>query len=355
MNSGGRSAAALLVALAAAATLLQGGASAHPRWTLGGHTLLSFKDNAAGAVAVASRFLVWEEQPSDEHPLPPLVQRDERTGKMRVLATEVLPQFGLAATQRYVVYAAPGAGGTKLMAVRHDGRRRIALSRSLAAPVTSRGERVAWAEQPGDLQRVVVRNMATGVDWVAGKMPRCNRGKCYRIDAVTLADDGVVFDRGAIGPQPSLIVRRRFDDARPETVSLPDDPQPDLAQSSAGAIFLWLRHGWMRWPFGVEHPEPVGLSGLRWWVIGEEGGRTLVRTAARCRPRLILRLPGKRAADVPVPNWSPTGLGPRCGLIAASNWTGRRLVVAWAVIPTASLDAHTNDGLSGQIIETRVP
>src|ERR1043166_292624 len=147
MIPGGRSAAALLVVFAAAATPLQGGASVHPRRTLGGHTLISLNDNAAGAVAAGPRFVVWEEQPSDDHPLPPLVQRDESTGKMRVLATKVLTQLGFGSTKRYVGYAESGDAGTELMAVRHDGRGRIALSRSLAAPVAYRGERVAWAEQ----------------------------------------------------------------------------------------------------------------------------------------------------------------------------------------------------------------
>src|SRR5205814_1366057 len=81
--------------------------------TLRGHTMHSRTDTAAGAVAAGSKFLVWEEQPSADDPLPPLVQRDESTGKWRVLATKVLPQFGLASTKRYVVYAAQGAGLTE--------------------------------------------------------------------------------------------------------------------------------------------------------------------------------------------------------------------------------------------------
>jgi hypothetical protein len=32
---------------------------------------------------------------------------------------------------------------------------------------------------------------------------------------------------------------------------LANDPQPDLARSSAGAYYYWLRHGWMRWNFGA--------------------------------------------------------------------------------------------------------
>jgi len=91
-----------------------------------------------------------------------------------------------------------------LFAVRHDGFGRRTLTANLAAPFAARGERVAWAELDQDTYRVVVRNMATGKQWIAAKVPRCVATRCFRIDGVTLADGGVVFSRGAIGFRFSL-------------------------------------------------------------------------------------------------------------------------------------------------------
>jgi hypothetical protein len=231
------------------------------------------------------------------------------------------------------------------------------LSDSLAAPLDSRGELVAWAEQAGARQRVVVRNMKTGRKWIAADMPRCAGARCYRIDAVTLADDGVVFDRGAIGTQPSLIVRRRFADARPTTTVLANDPQPELAPSSAGALYFWLRHGWKRWDFDARKPHPAAAGETRWWIVAYEHGRLLLRGGSQCRPRLIVRARGMPVQNVPVPAStpvSPRAFGPLCRLMTGFSWHGGRLVTAWAVIPRISLNAHTDVGLAGVVIETAV-
>ena len=179
-----------------------------------------------------------------------------------------------------------------------------------------------------------------------------------RIDAVTLADDGVVFDRGAIGPHPSLIVRRRLRDAKPTIARLKNDPQPDLAPSSAGAFYFWLQHGWMRWDFGRLHPHPTHLNGLRWWVVGYEHGRLLLRTGTKCRPRLVVRVRGKRTQAVTSPTStpaSPKNFGPLCALMTGFAWQGRRLLVARAIIPRISLTAANDVGLVGVVTETTTP
>jgi len=319
--------------------------------------LLLLKGRAAAAIATAGSYLAWEFQPSNAHPVSALMERDRRTGRTRQLAAPVLPQFGLASTTTRVVYAGAGASGSELRAIRHDGSDGIVLSKSLAAPLASRGNVIAWAEQVGAYQRVVVRNMASGRQWVAARMPRCNGDRCYRIDAVTLADQGVVFDRGAIGSQSSLIVRRRLRDAGPTIAEVKNDPQPDLAPSSAGAFYFWLQHGWMRWDFGQRRPHSTGLGGLRWWVVGYEHGKLLLRTGPQCRPRLLVRFPGRRTQVVTAPAstpFSPKDFGPLCRLMTGFAWQGRRLVVAWAIIPKISLNAHTDAGLVGVVVETAV-
>jgi hypothetical protein len=193
-------------------------------------------DQRIWSIAFTQRYLTWQSGTGDEGAVG-VFQRDLRTKRQRKLAAPVHPEYGLASTRGWVVYAAKLHS---LIAVRHDGSRRRTLSANLAAPFAGRGERVAWAELDRDTYRVFVRNMATGKQWLAARLPRCVSTRCYRIDGVTLADRGVVFTRGAIGPQPSFIVRRAFTDPAPTSVALPGDPQPELATSSAGALYYWF-------------------------------------------------------------------------------------------------------------------
>src|SRR5436190_6457082 len=203
-----------------------------------GKRVLLVKDAAIGALAAGARYLVWEQ--AGFAPRSPttarLLERDSRTQRVTRLASDGVPQFGLAVTSKWVAYGASGSGGTtRLLAIPHGGGDRVTLTRSLIAPIASRGEHVAWAEQSGETQRIIVRDMQRVTDWIAAQLPRCRNGRCYRIDAVELAADGVVFDRGAIGTQPSLVLRRRFRGSKLEVLRVPRDPQPDLAPSETGA------------------------------------------------------------------------------------------------------------------------
>jgi hypothetical protein len=321
--------------------------------------LLTVRDGAPAAIAVSAGYLAWEYEPSKGRPNSALMEGNRSTGKVRQLAPAVLPQFGLASTRRYVVYAVRRGAVSELRAVRHNGSGRVVLSRSLDAPVAARGELVAWVDElnRGAEQRVVVRNMATGREQIAARLPRCRAGKCYRIDAVTLADDGVVFTRGAVGTQPSLIVRRRFGEAQPTTAAVKNDPQPDLAPSSAGAVYYELERGWARWDFDAPSPSRTGVDPRHWSVVGYEHGRLLLRTVSPCRTRLIVRRPGKPAQTIPAPAsapGSPKDLGPLCNLLTGFAWQGRRLIVAWAVIPQITLKADTDVGVGGVVVETLV-
>ena len=234
-------------------------------------------------VVVSSQYLVWESAGGEESSaISSLRQLDLRTSRIRTLAHGVVPHFGLASTTGWVVYAV-GRGST-LVAFRHNGSGTTTLSRQLVAPIAARGEKVAWADQDAKRQRVYVRDMSTGTRWLAADLPRCVGGRCYRIDAVGLADQGVVFVRGAIGPQPSFIVRRGFSDAKPTSLAVPNDPQPDLAPSSAGALYYAFGRGWYRWDFGRRDTRLTRFRGARQTpVLLNEGDDWFVRVATPCK------------------------------------------------------------------------
>ena len=233
-----RRSAWLLASAAVAASLLaacSGGASNHsalparisPPMSLGAAArsgtatlpasiLFVSRGIAIDGIAADPRHLVWETGPFEDEGTPTLLhQRPLAGGPIRTLATAVVPNLGVASTARWVVYAVTRGTTSSLMAVHHDGSGAHRIANGLVAPLAQRGALVAWAEERAGIQRVVVSDLDANRTWVAAAMPRCVRGRCYRIDAVTLSDSGVVFDRGAIGPQPSLVVRRAFTAARP--------------------------------------------------------------------------------------------------------------------------------------------
>ena len=320
------------------------------------HQLLLVEGKAIRTLAVMGPYLTWE-QGTSRSALSMLMERVLKTGKTKLLASNALAQFGLASTATRVVFADRGRSGPELVAVRHDGGGRLVLTRSLAAPVAVRGDLVAWAEQSASAQRVVVRHMRTGREWVAAQMSRCRRGRCYRIDSVTLADKGVVFERGAIGPHPSLIVRRGFDEDRVTTASVAHDPQPELAASSAGALFHRLQHGWFRWDFGQRRPHPVKLPASHPWVLAYERGGLLVLGGSQCEPTLTFKLRHQSLvihAPTSTPD-SPKGFGPLCRLMSHFHWQDGRLAVAWSIIPKISLRSGADVGLVGTVVAIPTP
>ena len=318
--------------------------------------LLLVKGKAIRPLAVVGPYLTWE-QGTSRSALSMLMERALKTGKTKLLASNALAQFGLASTATRVVFADRRPSGPELVAVRHDGGGRLVLTGSLAAPIAARGDLVAWAEQSGSSQRVVVRHMRTGREWVAAQMSRCPHGRCYRIDSVTLADRGVVFERGAIGPHPSLIIRRGFGEDRVTTTSVAHDPQPELAASSAGALFYWLQHGWFRWDFGQKRPHLVKLPAPHSWVLAYERGGLLFLGGSQCKPTLTLKsrhqsLVIRAPTSTPA---SPKGFGPLCRLMTHFHWQDRRLAVAWSIIPKVSLRSGVDVGLVGTVVVIATP
>jgi len=309
---------------------------------------LEISGRVPSAVAMGSRYLVWETIRTEEGEAPLLVQRDLRSGRTRILARNIASQYALASTPAWVVYVTATIPA-RLIGLSRDGRRRLVLASRLLAPFASRGDLVAWAEQDGDRQRVLTRNMATGKESVAADLPGCDRGRCYRIDGVTLADRGVVFDRGAIGPQPSFVVRRGFAAPRTDVVRVANDPQPDLVPSSAGAVYYAIGRGWYRWDFGDRQPrrtnfspsaQPIRFEDGRWFLL-EHGpcGDTVVADVGSGR-RLVIATPAKIRALVGVTN-------DLCVTLSSLSTIGNRPLTTWLVAPP---DSHSEEGLTSVIV-----
>jgi hypothetical protein len=298
-----------------------------------------------GPVAVGAGHVVAVRNNGFENATRSVVEdRDVRTGKIRILATDALPSVGIASTSRWVVFGIPGPQRSVLVAVQHGGGRRVVLARSLLTAIAARGDTVAWAEAVGNRQRIVVRTMSTGRNWVAADLPTCERGRCYRLDFVTLADAGVVFSRGAIGSFPSLVERRRFGGPL-ERTQVVNDPQPDLVSSYAGAYYYAYGRGWMRWDFGRVRPVRGAETPTGDVVLGLERIGLILRTASACHPAVLVRQGARtrsfRQAAAPSP------FGPTCAILSAFAVDSRTIALAWALLPLASLQGSNDLGLVG--------
>jgi hypothetical protein len=323
---------------------------------LGVGPLVLVAGRAIGPVAASGRYVVWEEAGiQSEDTTPSLRQRDLRSGRTVTLARDAVRGPAMASTRDWVVYASEDSSGRRhLVGISHEGSRRIVLSDFSTGPIDSRGGLVAWAEEQNGVQRVIVREMDSGREWLALDMPRCRQGQCYRLDAVALADRGVIVSRGALGTFPSLIVRRGFRDATPREVAISDDPQPDLVPSSAGALYYVFARGWYRWDFGQDHPEPTSFVGAApAALLRYEHGRWLLLARGRCREDVVVRPP----QGPQVPLGAPGALssvtpsdGHECIALSALAWTGRQTLTAWSIQPKAQIQAHTDVGLVGVIL-----
>jgi copper transport protein len=295
----------------------------------------------ARAVSTGTHSVLWQTYGSDEGLTASLVDRQLDTRRSTVLAANTAPQFGLAVTAGFAIYATPTLP-PQLVAVRLRTGRRFVLAHRLIAPFASRGKRVAWAEQDGNRQRIVVHDFSTHKNWTAADLPSCEGKRCYRIDAVTLADRGVVFDRGAIGMQPSLVVRRAFSAPAPEAVRVVHDPQPDLIPSSAGAVYFALGAGWRRWDFGWPSPRRTPFrTGGPAGPIAYDRGRWFVREHRGCDDVIAAQLADGRQLVVgpPATARALAGAGPGfCATFISLTWAGGRAMTSWAVAPRA--DPH---------------
>jgi hypothetical protein len=320
--------------------------------------ILAERGFSAGPIASTGTHLFWEAARDQEGGDVFLVGRNIPTRQTRVLEHNMSPLFGLASTSDSLVFATHGSAGTDLVTTDLTGGHRRVLSQSLAAPFDARGDVVAWAEQVGARQRVVTLNLRTGRRLVVLDEARCRRGRCYRIDRVTVARDGVAFDLGSVGQgYPSLVARRSWSGARTEFTPVPHDPQPDLARSAEGALYYQLRRGWIEWKFGENRPRAI--AGAKTWLLDTQGGRRLVLRGGACGASVgVLEGGGGRMTPLPAPRStpaSPTQFGPLCRQLTGLVWSGNRLLIGWSFTPKVSIQGHTDVGLSGLITMLRVP
>jgi hypothetical protein len=216
----------------------------------------------------------------------------------------------------------------------------------LLTSVVADGDRLAWAEARGNRQRVLVRDTASGRTWVAADLPDCVAGRCFRLDTVTLADSGVVFSRGAIGPQASVVYRRRYG-GRLEHALVRNDPQPDLVPSFAGAAYFAYGRGWLRWDFGRPSPVPLrGAPAAPANILRLDRRGLIIRTADTCHPAVAERGGAQKARTFASPRVQ-SALGPTCATLTGVAVDDGRVVVGWALLPLASLQGHRDIGLVG--------
>jgi copper transport protein len=294
---------------------------------------------AVNGLSPDGRSILWETVPSQKDGgSAALVERNLSLGRTRTLVDDVAPLFGLGVIGTTVVYATATVP-PHLVAMNLRTGRTTVLSGALAAPFAWRGDRVAWAEQKAGRQRVVVYDLLRRKTWTAADLPACVDGRCYRIDAVTLADRGVVFDRGAIGSQASFVIRRAFSDPRTTSARIERDPQPDLIPSAGGALYYALGRGWYRWDFGQDQPQRVAeavTSSLdplaydrRTWLLLQHRG---------CDDYVIERREDGRSETLvsSVRTAALAGVGNRvCIRLQRMTWIGERRVTTWVVVPRA--------------------
>ena len=320
--------------------------------------LVLTKGAAVKRVASEQGHLVWETGPLVGNAVPTLLERIPGSTRKRILARHVKPSYGLALTAGWIVYARTGVRPS-LHAIRSGDSKRIVLSHFLAAPFAARGALIAWAEQEGDEQRVIVRDMRAGRVRLAMKMPRCVRGRCYQLGAITLAARGVVFTRDSVNPDQSFVVRRRFSARASSKLAIPHDPQPELVPSSAGALYYALGRGWYRWDFGQRRPRRTRFSanppalllayerGL-WFTSTHRGCEFGVAVVNGRGPRRII------AAPKALRRFAPRG-SHYCVLLQAFSWTGGQALTAWALIPEQSSEEHSDEGLVGVALAKDLP
>jgi copper transport protein len=299
------------------------------------------------AFALGTRSVFWQPV-AEEGEATSIVGRNLDAERTSTIVGGVAPQYAVAATPRRIVYATATLP-PRLVAVQPNGRGKIVLARELVAPFAVRGNRVAWAEHDGARLRVVVHNLETGADWVAAALPACVHGRCYRIDAVTLADRGVAFDRGATGGQPSLVVRRAFDAPRPDVLSVPRDPQPDLVPASSGVAYFVLDRGWFLWPFGQARPRRVELPQDVQPLRNETGTWLAIRRVA-CSDTLVTveRSGAVRTLVTPQSVRARVGVdGSLCVTNAGLSFVDRRPLTTWVVSPR---DSHSDLGVTSLVL-----
>ncbi len=349
--------AALTLALSVGALSGAGAGAASQPPVLRAKDLVATDEKSAAAMAVAGSYLAWEDEGDDTGPLG-LKERNLRTNKTQLLARNGLPEYGLGSTTGQVVFAEPRGDQVALIAVPHGGGRRLVLTQNLAAPFDARGRRVAWADVAGTMLRVAVHDFSTKKSTVLARFRRCTTKGCHNIDRVVVDGNSVMFDLSGIAGAPSLVIDIAFDSKKKHVTVIPNDPQPDLARSSSGALYYALDRGWFHWQ-PPARPKLTRYRTVATWLLDSEGGRLLyVSGGNQCVQQLFVRSSRGRLYRVPIPRNIPKdtkAFGRVCMTVSGFAWSGRQLYLGWTLVPQVSLGSHREPGLAGVITHVVTP
>jgi hypothetical protein len=321
--------------------------------------LVRVEGSAVGALAVDSTHIVWESGPIQSDDFQPSVyERDLETHRVRVLAKDADPLYGLASTAGWVFYARRTPSGIELRQVAHGtagGDR--AVTTALLGPVASRGNVVAWAEQDGKRQTVVALDSTSGRRYIVARVPACTNSGCYRIGQIAIAEEGIVFTRNAIEGQPSMLVRWTFATQGTRSFIVPNDPQPDVVATPHGVLYYALLRGWFQLTYTGDRPTAyapprkpagailVGRRGQRVYLLVRRGCNSEMHWAAAAgRPNAHTLL---RPRSVRVLAGASDGA---CVQLAGITWADRQPLTSWSLAPEEDVAGHTDDGLRGVIV-----
>lgn len=338
------------IGLAVALALALAGARGEAASAHGTAAPVVVSSEAVLAAAIGSGYIVWESGSLESAYTPvELLQKDLRTGRVRIVASGVSPLEGVAVTARWIVYV---DGRGRLIAAAHDGSRRRVLSNEVTAPIASAGGQVAWLEAGPTRQRLVVRDVDTGRTLVTKSYPRCTR--CLRLAAVELAPGLVVYTRDGTSPDRSIVARVRIGTGAQSEVHLTGDPQPDLAPSTAGALYNVFARGWYRWDAGARRPlrTPFGATPPV-QVLGYVHGIWLLEARQGCRPSIVAVIGGRRQTVTPAREVAPDRQ--RCVVLQGVQWSGNTLLSAWATEPAVAFEQHADVDLAGRVLTTPLP
>ena len=225
----------------------------------------------------------------------------------------------------------------------------------LVTPIASRGNVVAWGEQSGPSS---AWSHTRARRWIVATMPRCTTKGCYRLGDVTVAKDGIVFTRDAVGGQGSFVVRRAFGQSKVQSVAVHARSSARPRPSSSGALYYVLFRGWYRWDFGASGPRPVSFAnhparqlilheGSRWyWLVRKATAAFGSSRAGAGMARHSTSRRGWRLSD--------EASGGRAPSSVSSPWPATHAIASWAIASEAAEEDHSDAGLRGLVVSARV-
>jgi hypothetical protein len=241
-------------------------------------------------MAIGGGYIVWSTI-HIETGAGSLYERRIEGGPVRTLnGPEVVYPSGLGSGPKGV-YVVTGTETQNVMLLPHGGGTMTPVVRNLVAPLSQRGDLIAYARGLADGSREIgVIDTATGKRRAIATDRACEDGVCSRIDQVELTDDAVVWTEGAIGDHPSFLVRESLSGGQPTRLRIANDVQPDLASGNGPVPFRKLGCAWQTWDgsataaaaFDVPRAgQLIALNSGTWYGTLGGDGQTVVARGAR--------------------------------------------------------------------------